>query len=214
VARQFNPDDTRRSYDQVARAYADHIADELANKPFDRAFLDRFADALRGNGQVVELGCGPGHVAACLAGQGLEIAGLDLSQAMVAEAHRLFPRLRFVVGDMLALPFADGALAGTVSFYSIVHFDDAQLRQALAEMARVLRPGGLAALAFHIGDETLHRDEWWDQPVSVDFRFFQPDHVVQLIGSAGFEIRSREERGPYPPDVEFQSRRAYIVAVR
>jgi ubiquinone/menaquinone biosynthesis C-methylase UbiE len=115
---------------------------------------------------------------------------------------------------MLALPFADGSLAGTVSFYSIVHFDDAQLSKALAEMARVLRSGGLGALAFHIGDETLHRDEWWEQPVNVDFRFFEPDHVVDLLVRAGFQIQSRQERDPYPPDVEFQSRRAYIVAAR
>lgn len=60
----FKRDDTRQSYDTVARRYAEKIAGELANKPFDRAFLDRFADSVRGNGPVVELGCGPAHVAA------------------------------------------------------------------------------------------------------------------------------------------------------
>jgi hypothetical protein len=41
-------------------------------------------------------------------------------------------------------------------------------------MKRVLRPVGLLLLAFHVGDETLHLDEWWGQPVSVNFFFFRP----------------------------------------
>ena len=214
MAGKFDRDETRRSYDVVAREYADNIAGELAGKPFDRAFLDRLAQELHGRGRVVELGCGPGHVAGYLAQRDLDVSGLDLSPAMVEQAKRLFPSVEFVVGDMLNLPWADGSLAATVSFYSIVHFDDDQLSTALGEMARVLKLGGLAALAFHIGDQTLHRDEWWEQPVALDFRFFEPDHVVEMLAAAGFEVRSREERDPYPPPVEFQSRRAYILAER
>jgi SAM-dependent methyltransferase len=212
--RRFDRNDTRQSYARVARRSAEEIAGELAPKPFDRAFLDRFADSEHGRGPVVELGCGPAHVAAYLAGRGVEVSGLDLSPAMVDEAHRLFPDLDVVVGDMLALPFDDGSLAGVIAFYSIIHFDDDQLRRAFAEMARVLEPGGIVALAFHIGDETIHRDEWWGEPVSVDFRFLEPDHVTALLTEAGLLINSTEQRAPYAPGVEFQSRRAYLVAER
>lgn len=130
---------------------------------------------------------------------------------MIEEAKRLFPSLELMVGDMLHLPFENGSLAGLIAFYSIIHFDDAQLATAFSEMARVLDPGCPVALAFHIGDEVVHRDQWWDMPVVLDFRFLEPASVNQLLGKAGFEIDSALEREPYP-DVEYQSRRAYIVA--
>jgi SAM-dependent methyltransferase len=211
---EFRPDDTRQSYDRVAREYADHIATELQAKPFDRDFLDQFAEAVRELGAVVELGSGPAHVSAYLAERGVRISGLDLSPAMVAEAHRLFPGLDVVVGDMLDLPFDDGSLGGVIAFYSIVHFHDGQLALAFSEMARVLAPGGLAAFAFHIGDEVLHRDEWWTHPVTLDFRMLPTEHVVALLRDAGLDVTTTTERGPYHPDVEYQSRRAYLVARR
>jgi len=210
----FQRDDTRSAYDTVARRYAEEIAGELEDKPFDRDFLDRFADAMRERGRVVELGCGPAHVSAYLAMGGVEISGLDLSSGMVTEAKRMFPKLEVIVGDMLALPFGDAELAGVVSFYSVIHFDDDQLATAFSEMARVLVDGGLAAFAFHIGDEVIHREQWWDMPVVLDARFLPTEHVTVLLVNAGLTIESVEERAPYAPEVEYQSRRAYIVARR
>lgn len=162
----------------------------------------------------MELGCGPAHVAAYLAMGGVDISGLDLSPGMVAEARRLFPELEVIAGDMLALPFGDGELAGVVSFYSIIHFDDEQLGTAFSEMARVLVDGGQCALAFHIGDEVVHREQWWDMPVVLDARFLPTGHVTALVTKAGFVVESAEERAPYAPEVEYESRRAYIVARR
>ena len=208
----FRPEDTRATYDTVARRYADEIATELDNKPFDREFLDRFAERLAGKGHVVELGAGPGHVAAYLAARGVDISALDLSSAMVDEAKRLFPGLQAVVGDMLDLPYVNGSLAGVVAFYSIIHFSDEQLEQAFKEMTRVLKTGGYVALAFHVGDDTVHREQWWDMPVVLDSRFLPVDLVTRLLAKAGLEVISSEEREPYAPGVEYQSRRAYIVA--
>jgi len=208
----FLSEDTRSTYDIVARRYAEEIASELEGKPFDREFLDRFADAVKNRGKVVELGCGPAHVAAYLAARGVDISALDFSPGMVAEARRLFPDLEVVVGDMLALPFDDASVGGLVAFYSIIHFDDNQLETAFSEMARVLQRSGLVGLAFHIGDEVVRREQWWDMPVVIDARFLDVNLITKLLGNAGLEIVTSEERGPYAPEVEYQSRRAYIVA--
>ena len=78
-------------------------------------------------------------------------------------------------------------------------------------MKRVLRPGGLLLLAFHIGGETIHLDEWWGQPVSVDFHFFHPEEMADSLRIVGFEVEEIIEREPYP-EVEYQTRRAYIFA--
>jgi hypothetical protein len=66
-------------------------------------------------------------------------------------------------------------------------------------------------MAFHIGDDVVHLDEWWGRPVSVDFTFFRPEVVVGFLKSAGFEVGEVVEREPYP-DVEHPSRRAYVFA--
>jgi uncharacterized protein YhfF len=79
-------------------------------------------------------------------------------------------------------------------------------------MARVLQPGGLAALAFHVGDEVVRRDKWWDMPVVVDARFLPTELVTGLLNSVGCEVVSIEEREPYAPEVEYPSRRAYVVS--
>jgi SAM-dependent methyltransferase len=207
-------DDVRRSYDAVAADYAANIADELERKPWDRAYLDRLANDLRDTGErdagrAVELGCGPGHVARYLHDRGVDISGLDFSQAMVEQARRLNPGMTFMVGDMLALPFADGELAGVVSFYSIIHFDEQQRQRALDEMARVLRPGGLVSLAFHEGSESGHRTEWWGHPVSFDFHELMPDEVANAADRSGLALEECLERDP-DPAVEYPSRRAYL----
>jgi predicted TPR repeat methyltransferase len=81
---------TRWSYDAVAAAYADAFSDELRRKPLDRALLAAFAEQVRqhapARGRVWDIGCGPGHITAFLAGLGLDAAGIDLSGGMVAQA--------------------------------------------------------------------------------------------------------------------------------
>ncbi len=205
--------DTQASYDAVADEYVRRIADELEHKPFDRRILDRFAAQMRGKAVVCELGCGPGHVARYLQQEGVSICGMDLSAQMVAQARRLTPEIDFTQGDMTALDVPDASWAGIIAFYSIIHIPRPQVVPTLREWRRVLRPGGLLLLSFHLGGETVHLDEWWERKVSVDFHFFQPDEMAGYLNSAGFEIDEIIERDPYP-EVEHQSRRGYVFAQR
>jgi SAM-dependent methyltransferase len=201
------------SYDRVADEYVRRIFDELAHKPLDRQLLDRFAASVREVGPVCDLGCGPGHVARYLHERGVQVCGVDLSPAMVEQARRLTPGVEFRQGDLMALEAPDGAWAGIVAFYSLIHVPRGDMAQALAEQRRVLRPGGRLLVAFHVGDDVVHLDEWWGQPVCVDFLFFRPDEMARYLRAAGFEIEEIIEREPYP-EVEHQSRRGYIFAYR
>src|SRR5205807_2575017 len=101
----------RRSYDAVASDYTARFTHELAGKPLDRAWLDRFGRRLRDAGLVCDLGCGPGHVARYLRDGGADVFGIDLSPAMVEKA-RLNPQIPFREGNMLALDLESGSLAG------------------------------------------------------------------------------------------------------
>ena len=158
------------------------------------------------------MGCGPGHVARYLRDAGAAVFGLDLSLQMVAQARRLNPDIAFREGNMLALDLPDGALAGIAAFYAIVNIPAESLPLVFREMHRVLQPKGLVLSAFHCGDEVLHVDELWERRISMDFFLFQPAAIKQLLRDAGFAIEEIVERGPYAPEVEHQSRRAYIFA--
>lgn len=200
------------SYDRAADEYARHIYDELRNKPFDRQLLDRFADSVRGEGTVCDLGCGPGHVGRYLQERNLTVCGVDLSPGMIGQARKLNPGMEFIEGNILPLNVPSGIWAGIAAFYSIVNFPPADLAQAMREMYRVLQPGGRLLLSFHVGDEIEHVEDMWGNKVLLDFYFFHPQQVAEELKSAGFDIEEILERGPYPPEVEYQSRRAYVFA--
>ena len=103
--------------------------------------------------RVLEVGCGPGRLSIRLARQhGLEMTGVDLDPAMIARARAntdpaLNPGRRqpsFLVGDAAALAFPDGWFDLVVSTLSMHHWADPAA--GLAEIGRVLRPGGRALI--------------------------------------------------------------------
>lgn len=202
----------RENYDRLAEEYARHLFHELQGKPFDRELLNRFAVEVRHLGEVCDMGCGPGHIARHLRDAGTTVFGLDLSPRMIERARQLNPDISFREGNMLALDLPDGLLGGIVALYAIVNIPEGSFPVVFREMERVLRPGGSLLLAFHVGDETLRPDELWGQTVSMDFFLFPPSTIRNYIEAAGFEILEILEREPYSPEVERQTRRAYVLA--
>ena len=198
------------SYDRVAEHYATEFFGELERKPFDRELLSEFAESVRGLGQVCEIGCGPGQIARYLQDRGVNMSGLDLSQEMIKFASQLNPDISFARGDMLALELPRASLAGIVCFYAIIHLKRADAPRALAEMHRVLKPGGKLLLSFHRGVGELHREEWYDMPVSIDVTLFEPEEMAGYLEGAGFEVERIAEREPY--EFEYPTGRVYAYA--
>jgi ubiquinone/menaquinone biosynthesis C-methylase UbiE len=208
---KMNPNEntTRTSYDRVAAQYALRMNDELDHKPLERRLLVEFA--ARVEGRIADVGCGPGHVAAYLQEQRADVLGLDLSPAMVEQARDLHPTVEFAVGDMRSLPLVDSALGGIVAVYSLIHIPRLEVVAVLREFRRVLRAGGRLLVGFHIGEEIRHSDEWWGEPVNLDFIFFTPAEMAGYLAAADFTLDQIIEREPYP-DVEVQTRRAYLLS--
>ena len=203
--------EVQKAYDRIAAEYVREIYGELEHKPLDRALLDRFAEAVRETGMVCDIGTGPGHIARYLHERGVRVCGIDLSPRMVEEARRLNLGIDFRQGDMFSLDLTTNTFAGMTAFYALVNIPRDKLGAALSELHRVLQPGGLLLLAFHLGDERIHRDEMWGVQVSLDFYFFGADEMTRHLRAVGFEIREAIERDSYP-EVEHPSRRAYIFA--
>ena len=204
--------DPRESYDRVAEDYAAHFRDELAHKPFDRKMLDWLVEKVGDAGPICDMGCGPGQIARYLHDRGAAVCGVDLSPEMVRHARIANPGIAFQQGDILDLSVVgDASYGGIAAFYVVVHVTRANLPQALGELARVLRPKGTLLLAFHVGSEVVHRDEWWGKEVNVDFLFFETAEMKEHLEAAGFALEEAIERDPYL-DVEYPSRRAYVFA--
>lgn len=201
----------QRSYDRVAAEYAQQFFGELEHKPLDRALLACFAEQVRGSGTVADVGCGPGQIARYLHDRGLPVVGLDLSAGMVALAQRLTREVDVRQGNMLDLDAPDAAWAGIVAFYSLIHLTPDEMPQALCEFHRVLQPGGMLLLAFHLGREVVHRQDWWGYPVDLDFHLYDRETVEGAVMAAGFAVTAWLDRQPYT-EVEYPSRRAYLLA--
>ncbi|MGH9116471.1 MAG: class I SAM-dependent methyltransferase [Acidimicrobiales bacterium] len=211
----LDADDVRASYDTIALSYADEFDDELSHRPLERALLaalPELAGLDTSPGLVADLGAGPGHVARHLRADGVAAVAVDLSPAMARVAHHRH-QVPAAAGTLTALPLADASLGAAVVLYAVIHLDDEGLGRAAHELARVLRPGGVALVSLHIGDEVRHVDEWHSHAVDLDFRFLQPDTVRRVLALAGLNVEATLERDPIP-GVEAQTRRAYLLARR
>jgi SAM-dependent methyltransferase len=209
--------ETRSGYDAIAEGYAEAFRSALDDSPLDRALLTGFAELVatrRPDGQVVEVGSGPGHVAAYLRDRGLSIRGIDLSAAMVDLARREHPEITFDVGEMGALDASDSSLAGLVAWYSIIHVPPAHLPAAFSEFHRVLEDGGHLLLAFQVGDDVLHFDEAFGHQVSLDFRRLQPDTVAVLLEDTGFDLIAQLVRAPVPAGPAASIPQAFVIACK
>ncbi|GGS54705.1 methyltransferase domain-containing protein [Streptomyces griseoviridis] len=184
----------RAFYDTIAEDYAERFRSAGAGTPLDRALMGAFAELVGPDGEVADLGCGPGRVTAHLASLGLRVFGLDLSASMLEIARREHPGLRFEQGSMLELDLPDGSLAGAVSWYSSIHTPRERLPDLFAEVGRVLAPGGHLLLAFQVGDGPQLLDRPFGHPVSLDFQRRRPEAVAELLERAGFTVLSRTVR--------------------
>ena len=95
----------------------------------------------------------------------------------------------------------------------MVHFTEDQVRKVCSEIFRVLQPNGIFLLTYHIGEETIHIDEFLGKKVGIDFMFFTNDFIFHCLKDSGFEKIEIIERDPYH-GVEYQSRRAYVFATK
>jgi ubiquinone/menaquinone biosynthesis C-methylase UbiE len=201
------------TYDAVAKEYADTFSGEHEKKPKDQEMLHRFSKEIGKRRPIWDFGCGPGHTSAYLRNLGIEISGIDLSEKLLEQARMLHPEIHFRKGNLLELEFDNGSIAGVVSFYAIVHFTKQQVAMACNEIFRVLQPGGILLLTYHIGDDTIHLEEFLGRKIDIDFMFFNTKFINKCLKNSGFEKIEIIEREPYP-DVEYESRRAYVFATK
>ena len=195
-------DDIRRSYDIDAEGYAHEVDGLLESSPHLRAGLRLFAELIGEDSEdrVADVGCGTGYVTGYLNGLGLNAFGIDVSPEMLKIARRDHPSCHFECGTMTQLSTEDAELAGIVAFWSIVHVPDSAMPGVMDEFRRVLRPGGLLLVGFHVGDGAKHTSRGYSgQGVDIDSFLRQPNTVAQWMRNAGFTVLSELVLRPADP---------------
>src|ERR1700735_5498944 len=132
----------RAVFDQAATRYVQFVGTEISSAtedPIDRALLVAFIELIKRQSvvRVADVGCGPGRVTAFMAERGLDVVGVDVSQAMLAVARTAHPHIKFEEGQLNALPIETGVLAGAVCWYSIIYTPPDRLAEAFGELTRV-----------------------------------------------------------------------------
>lgn len=183
-------EELRAAHDALAELYAERLAGALERMPAERAVLDLFCSVVLGaslGASVGDIGCGTGRLAPYLAARGLSPVGVDLAPEMVRVARRDHPGHRFDVGDLRSLPFGDGSLDGVVCWYSLIFLPPADRPAALAELRRVVRPGGYLAAAYKAGESGVVR-AGRSTGLGVEFDVYRisPDDMHATLADAGF----------------------------
>ncbi len=135
------------SWIESGQAWGERAADwAYLFEPYARNANDTLFDqaGVDAGTRLLDIACGSGYAANVAAQRGAEVSGLDASEALIAIARARTPAGDFRVGDMFALPFADGSFDVATSFNGIWQGCEA----ALAEARRVVRPGGLVGFTF------------------------------------------------------------------
>jgi SAM-dependent methyltransferase len=128
----------RAGWERAAPRYEEYWTDTVL---FVKPLLD--AAGVRAGSRLLDVACGPGFVSEAAAARGAQPVGVDIATAMVEQARTRCPNLTFVVGDALRLPFPDASFDAVTMNFGILHVS--QPKRALAEMHRVLVPGGRLA---------------------------------------------------------------------
>jgi demethylmenaquinone methyltransferase/2-methoxy-6-polyprenyl-1,4-benzoquinol methylase len=197
-------DDVRGMFDRIAPVY--DAMNRVMTAGLDRRWRRLAAQAVvRPGDRVLDACCGTGDLAVAAEREGGRVTGLDFSPRMLERARRKSGSVEWVEGDLLRLPFDDGSFDAATVGFGVRNVAD--LEPALAELRRVLRPGGRLAILEITRPRGLLRpffSLWFDRvvpllgrvlpggsaytylPASVK-RFPGAEELVEALGRAGFE---------------------------
>ncbi|WP_298040999.1 class I SAM-dependent methyltransferase [uncultured Microbacterium sp.] len=175
------------AYDTRAAEYIEVLGDIAQMDAADRALIGEWRDATEG--RLLDAGSGPGHWTAFLNDGHHEACGIDLSAEFVASAQERHPSIRFEVGTIREMPYADDEFGGVLAWYSLIHARPEELTEMVDELIRVLRPGGSILIGYFDGPP----HESFAHAVAPAY-FWSAESLSQLLADAGAEVVRSERR--------------------
>lgn len=177
----------RDAYASIAELYIELFGTSGQVDAADLAFIGRHLSIRPGS--VLDVGCGPGHITGYLCSLGVDAFGIDMVPEFLAYARATHPTVGYQLGSLPGLDLRDGAVAGILSWYSLIHLPPQDLDGALAELRRVMAPGGTLVVGFFDADEFGA----FDHKVVTAYRW-PVDEFSERLARAGFTEVERERR--------------------
>jgi demethylmenaquinone methyltransferase/2-methoxy-6-polyprenyl-1,4-benzoquinol methylase len=139
----LSPEGVQRMFDRIAPVY--DLMNRVMTMGLDQRWRRKTVKAVVEPGdRVLDAACGTGDLAIIAAKAGGVVTGLDFSERMLDRARRKAPELKWVRGDLLALPFEDESFDSATVGFGVRNVAD--LAAGIEELRRVLRPGGRLAI--------------------------------------------------------------------
>jgi ubiquinone/menaquinone biosynthesis C-methylase UbiE len=183
----------------------DRLRDELFGERFHLAALAALAD---GNWVVGDLGCGGGQVSSALAPFVARVIAVDASAAMLQAAKRRLhgaDNVELRRGELEALPIDDARLDAATLMLVLHHVPEPE--RALAEVARVLKPGGRVLVV----DMQPHDRESYRQQMGHVWLGFSDDHLRRMFNQTGFDAINIVA---LPPDTRSKGPALFVATAR
>lgn len=156
----------------------------------DAVMVERLGGLAKGS--ALDVGCGEGRFCRILRAEGFEPVGLDPTEELLEAARKRDPAGRYVAGRAEALDFAHASFDLVVSCLSLIDIEDAQT--AIAEMARVLKPGGTLLVANLTSFTTARAQGGWRRDLLGRPTHFAVDRYLEARSSwerwRGISIRN------------------------
>lgn len=152
--------------------------------------------------RVLDLGSAAGAASHFLSTFGCDVLGVDSEPRAVAAASVLFPRLRFELADVAALPFDDASFDKAVAADLVEHLEDAPLAAMLSEVARVLVPGGTLSIYTPNARHPIERLKERDLVLArneTHVAVRDAGALARALGDARFEVDRNEWRASFFP---------------
>lgn len=174
----------KEAYDEIAKDYTDLVTSKSSSEPPEP--VKRFRDELGSEDKLLDAGCGPGGSTLGMAGK--NGVGLDISREQLSLAREKV-MAELVQGDMTVLPFVSDTFDAVSAMYSLIHVPVDDHRTVLAELARVLRPGGTLLVTEGGVEWTGSNHDWLDSGVKMRWSLAGPEATRDDLQACDFEIR-------------------------
>jgi ubiquinone/menaquinone biosynthesis C-methylase UbiE len=170
-----------------------------------------FQDYIKDGDKVLDVGCGNGRLLDLFGQKRMEYTGIDNAERQLKEAQKKYPDRKFLVADVLDLPFLDNSFDKIFLIAVLHHLPDKERRQkALRESQRVLKPGGLLFISVWrprlaevfglilkysflkiVGKSKM---DWfdvlipWGSRVERYYHLFRQSELLDLVKNLGFKV--------------------------